>query len=88
MNAPYFRDTGCNASIFVENLQTCRYDINNEGLIHFPLFSQGVVRGRTPKKKNRGESFSFDDVPDFKEADASDEEADRSELKRIMENWN
>lgn len=66
-----------------------RYDINFEGLIHFPLFSQGVVRGRTPKKKNRGETFQFDNCDDdFKQADESDEETDRAELKEIMDSWN
>lgn len=64
-----------------------RYDLNFEGLIKFPLFSQGVVRGRTPKKKNRGETFMFDNDDDFKEADASDEESDRAELKEIMGSW-
>lgn len=65
-----------------------RYDLNFEGLIKFPLFSQGVVRGRTPKKKNRGETFMFDDnADDFKEADASDEESDRAEMKGIMDSW-
>lgn len=52
------------------------------------MFSQGVVRGRTPKKKNRGETFVFDNEDDFKEADASDEESDRAELKEIMDSWN
>lgn len=65
-----------------------RYDINREGLITFPLFSQSVVGGRTPKKKNRGEDFVFDEVPDFKVDDESDEERDRTELKEIMSSWN
>lgn len=66
-----------------------RYDINFEGAIRYPLFSQGVVRGRTPKKKSRGETFTFDECheDDFKQADESDEEADRAELKEIMESW-
>lgn len=66
-----------------------RYDINHEGVIKFPLFSQGVVRGRTPKKKGRGETFQFDEKDsDFKQAgEDSDEEKDRAELQRIMASW-
>jgi len=64
-----------------------RYDLNFEGLIRFPLFSQGVVRGRTPKKKNRGETFTFDVEDAFEQADASDEESDRAELQEIISSW-
>lgn len=66
-----------------------RYDLNFEGLIHFPLFSQGVVHGQTPKKKSRGGKFVFDnEESDFNDADASDEESDRAELQEIMASWN
>lgn len=64
-----------------------RYDLNFEGLIRFPLFSQGVVRGRTPKKKSRGETFTFDVDDAFEQADASDEESDRAELQEIISSW-
>lgn len=45
------------------------------------------MRGRTPKKKTRGEQFQFENDDDFKAADESDEESDRAEMKEIMDSW-
>ncbi len=63
------------------NTQKCRYDTVGDGVIHFPSFEK-IVRPATPVS-GRTLKF-FDDSSIYQDDAESDEEADRAELSRML----